>query len=173
MPTNFAGSGYLSQQLRPVQPRQRPGQRRLHACRTWPCPAASTPERFATRRNMLDAVNDHFAGKEKSDNLDAMDTFYQRAYGLISSEKARDAFDINAEDAKLRDEYGRNAAGQRMLHGPPAGRSGRALRVADLRRLGPARRHRRRHQEPAAAVRPGVRDADHATCDRAGCSTAR
>ena len=49
---------------------------------------------------MLDAVNGHFAGKEKSDNLDAMDTFYQRAYGLISSEKARAAFDINAEDAE-------------------------------------------------------------------------
>ena len=44
-----------------------------------------------------------------------MDTFYQRAYGLISSEKARAAFDINAEDAKMRDTYGRNAAGQRLL----------------------------------------------------------
>jgi uncharacterized protein (DUF1501 family) len=44
-----------------------------------------------------------------------MDAFYQRAYGLISSEKARAAFDINAEAAKLRDEYGRNPAGQRML----------------------------------------------------------
>jgi uncharacterized protein (DUF1501 family) len=64
---------------------------------------------------VLDAVNAHFAGKEKSDNLAAMDTFYQRAYGLISSEKARDAFDINKEDGKLRDAYGRNAAGQRLL----------------------------------------------------------
>ena len=44
-----------------------------------------------------------------------MDTFYQRAYSLISSQKAREAFDINKEPAKLRDEYGRNSAGQRML----------------------------------------------------------
>ena len=87
-------------------------------------PGGVTPDRFATRRNMLDAVNDHFAAKEKSDNLDAMDTFYQRAYGLISSEKARAAFDINAEDAKLRDEYGRNAAGAAHAHGPPAGPAG-------------------------------------------------
>src|SRR5438552_15937487 len=64
---------------------------------------------------MLEAVNEHFAKKEKSDNLEAMDTFYQRAYSLISSEKAREAFNINAEQAKVRDEYGRNAAGQRML----------------------------------------------------------
>ena len=44
-----------------------------------------------------------------------MDTFYQRAYSLISSQKAREAFNIEAEPAKIRDEYGRNAAGQRML----------------------------------------------------------
>ncbi len=44
-----------------------------------------------------------------------MDTFYQRAYGLISSQTVREAFDINKETPKLRDEYGRNAAGQRML----------------------------------------------------------
>jgi uncharacterized protein (DUF1501 family) len=78
-------------------------------------PNGVTPERFTTRRTMLDAVNAHFAAKEKSDNLAAMDTFYQRAYGLIASEKAREAFDINKEDAKLRDTYGRNPAGQRML----------------------------------------------------------
>jgi uncharacterized protein (DUF1501 family) len=44
-----------------------------------------------------------------------MDTFYQRAYSLISSQKAREAFNIAAEPAKIRDEYGRHAAGQRML----------------------------------------------------------
>jgi len=64
---------------------------------------------------MLEAVNDHFAAKEKSDNIAAMDTFYQRAYSMISSPAAREAFNINAEEPKLRDEYGRNAAGQRML----------------------------------------------------------
>src|SRR5437763_4685229 len=64
---------------------------------------------------MLAAVNEHFAGKEKDDGLKAMDTFYERAYGLISSEKARNAFNINLEKKEFRDAYGRNAAGQRML----------------------------------------------------------
>jgi uncharacterized protein (DUF1501 family) len=44
-----------------------------------------------------------------------MDTFYQQAYSLISSQKAKEAFNINAETAPLRDQYGRSAAGQRML----------------------------------------------------------
>jgi uncharacterized protein (DUF1501 family) len=44
-----------------------------------------------------------------------MDSFYQSAYSLISSQKAREAFDLTKEKDKLRDEYGRNAAGQRFL----------------------------------------------------------
>jgi uncharacterized protein (DUF1501 family) len=78
-------------------------------------PGGIDETRFTTRRTVLDAVNTHFAEREKSDNISAMDTFYQRAYSLISSQKAREAFNIGAEPAKIRDEYGRHAAGQRML----------------------------------------------------------
>jgi Protein of unknown function (DUF1501) len=114
MPTNDAGSGYLSSSFAPFSLGSDPANGGFRV-QDLALPGSVTPDRFATRRNMLDAVNAHFAEKEKSDNLDAMDTFYQRAYGLISSEKARAAFDINAETPKLRDEYGRNAAGQRLL----------------------------------------------------------
>ena len=114
MPTNYAGSGYLSSAFAPFSLGSDPANPGFRV-QDLALPGGVTSDRFATRRNMLEAVNDHFRSKEKSDNLDAMDTFYQRAYGLISSEKARAAFDINAEPAKLRDEYGRNAAGQRML----------------------------------------------------------
>jgi uncharacterized protein (DUF1501 family) len=71
--------------------------------------------RFNTRRKMLDVVNDYFREKEKSDALDAVDTFYQRAYDLISSEKAREAFDITKETDQMRDTYGKNTAGMRLL----------------------------------------------------------
>src|SRR6185503_8473333 len=52
---------------------------------------------------------------EKSDALNGMDSFYDRAYSMMSSSKDRADFDIKQEPDKLRDEYGRNAAGQRML----------------------------------------------------------
>jgi uncharacterized protein (DUF1501 family) len=78
-------------------------------------PGTVDDKRFATRRSMREAVDAHFSAIEKTDALEGMDTFYQRAYSLISSEKAREAFDIEKENAKLRDEYGRNTAGQRML----------------------------------------------------------
>lgn len=60
-------------------------------------------------------MNRYFAERETSDGIEAMDTFYQRAYGLLSSKEAKEAFNINAEPAAVRDEYGRNEAGQRML----------------------------------------------------------
>lgn len=114
MPTNYAGSGYLSSAYAPFSLGSDPANPGFRV-QDLALPGGVSPERFTSRRNMLDAVNEHFRTREKSDNLDAMDTFYQRAYGLISSERARAAFDINAEDPKVRDAYGRNAAGQRLL----------------------------------------------------------
>jgi hypothetical protein len=114
VPTNFAGSGYLSSAFGPFSLGSDPANGGFKV-QDLQLPGGVTPERFGNRRALMDTVNDHFKTKEKSDNLDAMDTFYQRAYGLISSEKARAAFDIGAEPAALRDQYGRNAAGQRML----------------------------------------------------------
>ncbi len=114
MPTNFAGSGYLSSAFAPFSLGSDPANGGF-TVQDLNLPGGVDAKRFTTRKNMLEAVNDHFAKKEKADNLEAMDTFYQRAYSLISSEKAKEAFNINAEKPALRDEYGRNAAGQRML----------------------------------------------------------
>lgn len=113
-PTTYAGTGYLSSSYAPFSLGSDPANGGFNV-QDLALPGGVDEKRFATRRSALEAVNDHFAKKEKSDNLQAMDTFYQRAYSLISSQAAREAFNINAENAKIRDEYGRNAAGQRML----------------------------------------------------------
>jgi hypothetical protein len=114
MPNVYAGTGYLSSAFSPFSLGSDPADGGFRV-QDLALPGGINESRFATRRSVLDAVNDHFARHEKSDNIAAMDTFYQRAYSLISSDKAREAFNINAEPAKLRDEYGRNPAGQRML----------------------------------------------------------
>ena len=113
-PTTYAGSGYLSSAYAPFSLGADPASGGF-SVQDLTLPGGVDRKRFDSRKNMLEAVNEHFATKEKADGLVAMDTFYERAYSLISSEKAREAFNINAEPAKLRDEYGRNAAGQRML----------------------------------------------------------
>lgn len=72
-------------------------------------------ERFARRRSILDAVDHHFRYTETSDALSAMDTFYQQAYDLLSSPKAKGAFDLAQEKESVRAAYGYNQAGQRLL----------------------------------------------------------
>jgi len=114
MPTNFAGTGYLSSSFSPFSLGADPASASFRV-QDLDLPAGVDEKKFNSRRTILEAVNDHFAKKEKADNLKAMDTFYDRAYSLISSKAAREAFDINAEPAAVRDEYGRNEAGQRML----------------------------------------------------------
>jgi hypothetical protein len=114
MPSEFAGSGYLSSAFAPFSLGSDPADGGFKVL-DLDLPGGVDDSRFATRRSALEAVNDHFLKKEKSDNITAMNSFYESAYSLISSPEARLAFDISKEPDALRDEYGRNTAGQRML----------------------------------------------------------
>ena len=113
-PNTYAGTGYLSSSFSPFSLGADPASKGFRV-QDLDLPSGVDEPRFAGRRDVLAAVNDHFARKEKADGLTAMDTFYDRAYSLIGSPKAREAFNIHAETDAIRDEYGRNAAGQRML----------------------------------------------------------
>ncbi len=110
----FAKSGYLSSSYGPFSLGADPATSGFKV-QDLSLPSGVDMTRFDRRRSALEAVNAHFAGKQKADTVAAMDTFYERAYSLISSDKAREAFNIEAEDAKMRDRYGRNTAGQRLL----------------------------------------------------------
>lgn len=110
----FGGCGYLSSSYGPFSLGADPANNGFKV-QDLNLPGGVDMDRFSRRRSALEAVNAHFASLQKSDNVGAMDTFYERAYNLISSDKARDAFNIDKEDKGLRDKYGRNQAGQRML----------------------------------------------------------
>ena len=114
VPNESAGTGYLSTSFGPFGLGSDPSSPGFKV-RDLSLPTSVSPERFERRRSMLETVDAHFRNVEKSDSLAAMDTFYQSAYNLISSKSAREAFDLAAEPAAIRDEYGRNEAGQRLL----------------------------------------------------------
>jgi hypothetical protein len=113
-PNEFAGTGYLSSSYAAFSLGSDPASDGF-TVRDLQLPNGCDTVRFGRRQRILDAVNNHFREQEKADALDAVDTFYQRAYSMISSDKAREAFNIAAEPAELRDRYGRNTAGARML----------------------------------------------------------
>jgi len=77
------------------------------------------PEVFALRlqrrAKLRDALN---AGMKAVDEAVAdykLDEYYDRALGLVASGRARDAFNLAAEDDATRDLYGRNTFGQSCL----------------------------------------------------------
>jgi hypothetical protein len=51
-------------------------------------------------------VDEHFARQEADDALTTMDSFYQRAYGLLSSPRAREAFSLKGETDETKTLYG-------------------------------------------------------------------
>ena len=113
-PNSYAGTGYLGSAFGPFSLGSDPADRGFKV-RDLSLPAGVDNARFERRRAMRAAVDYHFSTLEHSDALDGMDSFYERAYSMISSEKARAAFSIGDEPQKIRDEYGMNEAGQRML----------------------------------------------------------
>jgi len=113
-PNTFAGTGFLGSAYGPFSRGADPANGSFRV-RDLNLPGGVDEKRFAERREIRAVVDEHFSTLEKSDALTGMDSFYQRAYAMMSSDKARAAFDIKQEPDKLRDEYGRNAAGQRML----------------------------------------------------------
>src|SRR3954463_1933450 len=113
-PNAFAGTGFLGSAYGPFSLGADPGNGGFKV-RDLNLPGSVSEKRFEQRREMRAVVDAHFSVLEQSDALAGMDAFYQRAYAMMSSDKARAAFDLSKENDKLRDEYGRNAAGQRML----------------------------------------------------------
>ncbi len=113
-PDPAAGTGYLSSSFAPFTLGSDPV-RSDFKVRDLELPKGVDQDRFVRRRSMLDVVNRDFTSRVASDNIGAMDSFYQRAYDLVNSQQAREAFNMNGEDAKQRDRYGRGTAGSRML----------------------------------------------------------
>ena len=114
VPNEFAGSGYLSSSYGPFGLGSDPAQGGFKV-RDLSLPGDISNDRFSKRRSLLDTVDDHFRQVETSDALGAMDKFYNDAYSLISSKEAREAFDMTKESDKVKEKYGKNQAGQRML----------------------------------------------------------
>ena len=81
----------------------------------------TTPEtlgngRLSDRQGLLSAV-DRFQSRVEGQLEFARthDEFQQRAFSMITSEKAKNAFDLSQESVETRDTYGRNRVGQGLL----------------------------------------------------------
>ncbi len=113
-PNEYAGSGYLSSSYGPFALGSDPANKGFKV-QDLNLPGGVDAARFDRRRRALESVNTYLASRQAADSVTAMDSFYERAYSLISSQKAREAFELDKEEDAMRDRYGRNQAGQRLL----------------------------------------------------------
>lgn len=72
-------------------------------------------DRLDDRQTLLTAFDGIRRDVDNTGLMDSMDKFNKEAVDLLTSDRARDAFDISQEDPKLRDKYGRHKWGQRAL----------------------------------------------------------
>ena len=71
--------------------------------------------RLDRRYSMLQEVDRYQREMEANQSVQARDAFYERAHALITSPVAKEAFDLNKESDRIRDQYGRNSFGQSCL----------------------------------------------------------
>ena len=114
-PVLYGGAGFLGAALDPFAPGGNPSQPR-YTVRDLEPPPGVTMERMDRRRALREAIDSVFSRFEKgSDRVRTVDSFYDRAYQLLSSKEARASFDLSKEPDKVRDAYGRTQFGQSLL----------------------------------------------------------
>ena len=71
--------------------------------------------RLKRRQTLVSTINDGMPELSRAASEAALDTYQAKAFDLILSGRARKAFDLESEDPRLRDKYGRHAFGQGAL----------------------------------------------------------
>jgi hypothetical protein len=110
----YFGANYLGMPYNPFETEGDPGQpnfqvNNLHLA------GGLTVDKLEDRRKLLRNFDEVRRVVDSTGAADAMDRFQRDAYELVTGAAARRAFDLNAEDPRLRDRYGRNGWGQSTL----------------------------------------------------------
>ena len=94
--------GYLGPVHKPYQPQG--GDLRLVG--------GMTSDRLESRTNLLTSLDRIRREVDGSGQMSAMDSFTQRAVGVVTSGKVADALDLNKESPEVRERYGKNDGNQ-------------------------------------------------------------
>jgi hypothetical protein len=78
-------------------------------------PAGVDRARFQVRQSLRQRLENQCRHLDRSGALANVDTFYRRAFELLTSSRIRRAFALHQEPARLRDSYGRHSMGQGAL----------------------------------------------------------
>ena len=107
-------AAYLGSSYNPFAPDNDPNNENFQV-RNLKLPGRVDNTRFDRRRQLLSTLDTIRRDVDTKGDLHGLDTFYQDAFEMVTSDKATKAFQIQQEDPRLRDRYGRNDMGQSCL----------------------------------------------------------
>src|SRR5262249_33322563 len=112
------GAGWLGPSLNPLtldDDPNRPGFRPDATLGALSLPDELPIGRFEDRRRLLATVEAQARGLGRAAQAAALDSHFTRACDLLTNHHAREAFDLDREDPRTRDRYGRHPHGQTVL----------------------------------------------------------
>lgn len=111
--TRYEGAAYLGAGLEPMKVAADPNSPDFQMPSL--ALAESLRPRFNERLELLKQFDRLRRDIDASGAMDSLDAFQRKAAAILSSNAARDAFDLNREDPRMRERYGRHVVGQRCL----------------------------------------------------------
>lgn len=110
------GPGYLGAEYGPMSTGEKPRYGQPFRVRGITLDGSLSVDRFRERHQLRGDIDTAFDGFEKLDpHVRGLDRFNERAYKIISSPRARNAFDLTAEDQQELDRFGAHEFGQSAL----------------------------------------------------------
>jgi len=76
-----------------------------------------TVDRLSARRDLVSQIDDHLRQLEGHGGVSLYDRHRQRAFDVLTSPRLKSVFDLETEEPRLRDRYGRTLFGQSALIG--------------------------------------------------------
>jgi hypothetical protein len=113
-PPPSANAAYLGVEYNPFTPGNDPNNANFQV-RDLRLVGSVDLNRFRNRRELLRGVDTLRRDADLHGVAQGYDRFYQEAFEIVTGEACRRAFDVHAEDARVRDRYGRDSWGQSAL----------------------------------------------------------
>ena len=116
IPNSNQRPGFLGVQYAPLHTNSTPRAGSPYSVRGISLGGGLTVADVEKRQNLLGKLDTTFQGFEKNSQLlEGLDRFSQQAYSVLTSKRARDAFDISKEDPAFAAKYGETPFGQSCL----------------------------------------------------------
>jgi hypothetical protein len=116
VPTTPQKAGYLGVRYAPMNTGNTPKPGQAYTVRGMSLGGGLTISDVEKRRDLLAQLDTTFAGYSKNDSLlDGLDQFSQQAHTIITSKRAREAFDVSRESPAFAQAFGETGFGQSCL----------------------------------------------------------